>query len=89
MMEEKAVVDRIEEGKHAVLLVGEDEQEFIVPVDRLPDGVKSGSWLRVGVEGSELTILGTDQGEEDAAKQRIGDKLARLRQRGSGLKPSD
>ncbi len=85
--EEKAVVDRIEEGLF-VLLVGEDEQEFIVPLERLPEGAKSGSWLRVEVEGSELTVPGIDQDEEEeAVKQRIEDKLARLRQRGSRLKP--
>ena len=32
MMETKAVVDRIEEGSQAVLLAGEEEREFIVPV---------------------------------------------------------
>ncbi len=88
MMEEKAVLDRIEEGQHAVLLVGEEEREFIVPVERLPEGAKAGSWLRVQVDGESLTILGVDQGEEEAARLRIEDKMARLRQRGSKLRPS-
>ncbi len=85
-MEEKAVIDRIEEGKHAVLLVGEDERELVVPVERLPAGVGAGAWLRVRIEGEDLTILGVDQGEEEAAKQRIEDKMAQLRQRGSRLR---
>ena len=87
-MEEKAVVDRIEEGKHAVLLVGEEEREFVVPAERLPEGAKAGAWLRVRAEGESLTILGVDQGQEEAAKQRIEDKMARLRQRGSRLRPA-
>ena len=86
-METKAVVDRIEEGSQAVLLVGEEEREFIVPAERLPEGAGAGSWLQVGVEGSELTIRGIDRDEEDAVKQRIEDKLTRLRQRRSRLKP--
>ncbi len=86
--ETKAVVDRIEEDTQAVLLVGEDEREFIVPVERLPEKAKAGTWLRVNLEGMELTILGVDQGEEEAARQRIEDKMARLRQRGSRLRPS-
>ncbi len=88
MMEEKAVVDRIEEGRQAVLLVGEDEREFVVPVAQLPEGAGAGAWLRVRLEGAELTVLGIDQGEEEAARQRIEDKMARLRQRESRLKPN-
>lgn len=86
-METKAVVDRIEEGSQAVLLVGEDEREFIVPAERLPEGAGAGSWLQVAVEESELTIRGIDRGEEEATGRRIDEKLARLRQRGGRLKP--
>ncbi len=88
-MEAKAVVDRIEEGSQAVLLVGEDEREFVIPVEELPEGAGAGAWLRVRLEGADLTVLGIDQGEEDAARQRIEDKLARLRQRGSRSRPSE
>jgi hypothetical protein len=81
-METKAVVDRIEDGTHAVLLVGEEEREFVVAVEQLPAGAREGTWLRARVEGEELVVLGIDAGENEAVKQRIEDKLARLRQRG-------
>ncbi len=76
----------IVKAEYAVLLVGEEEREFVVPAERLPEGAKAGSWLQVQVDGESLTILGADQGEEEAARQRIEDKMARLRQRGSKLR---
>ena len=44
-----AVVDRIEDGTHAVLHVGPDEVELIVDVALLPHGTVEGDWLRVGL----------------------------------------
>lgn len=81
-METKAVVDRIEDGTHAVLLVGEEEREFVVAAEQLPAGAREGTWLRARVDGEVLVVLGIDAGENEAVKQRIDDKLARLRQRG-------
>jgi hypothetical protein len=43
-----AVVDRIEDGMHAVLLVGPDEVELVVDATLLPEGTVEGDWLRVG-----------------------------------------
>lgn len=43
-----AVVDRIEDGRHAVLLVGPDEAELVVDAVLLPEGTGEGDWLRVG-----------------------------------------
>ena len=44
-----AVVDRIEDGTHAVLHVGPDEVELIVDVALLPHDTVEGDWLRVGL----------------------------------------
>ena len=43
-----AVVDRIEDGLHAVLLVGPDEVELVVDATLLPEGTAEGDWLRIG-----------------------------------------
>ncbi|MEX1028136.1 MAG: DUF3006 domain-containing protein [Candidatus Paceibacterota bacterium] len=81
-MEEKAVIDRIEDGEQAVLLVGEDERERIVPVSSLPDDAKAGNWLKVRFDGDELVEAVVDLEETERVKERISDKMARLRQRG-------
>ncbi len=87
-METKAVLDRVEDGGRAVLLAGEHEREFTVPVGQLPAAARAGTWLRVRVHGAELTVLGIDDAEEQAARQRIEAKMARLRKRGSRLRPA-
>lgn len=79
---ERAVIDRIEDGRHAVLLVGENEREQVVPVDRLPEDAKSGSWLLVRFRGDELVEATVDEEETARVKTRIADKMARLRARG-------
>ncbi len=44
-----AVVDRIEDGTHAVLLVGADEVELVLDAALLPEGTREGDWLRIGL----------------------------------------
>jgi hypothetical protein len=46
--DDAAVVDRIVDGRHAVLLVGPAEVELHVDVALLPEGTAEGDWLRVG-----------------------------------------
>jgi len=81
---ERAVVDRIVETM-AVLLVGERETEYHVPVNSLPDGAGAGSWLRVTVNDSEVTSVLLDVEETKTVQTRIDEKLNRLRQRGRGI----
>jgi len=78
----KAVVDRIVDKRHAVLLVGENEVEKIVHVDKLPPGAGEGTWLRVEFEGDELVVAEVDAEETARVKARITAKMERLRQRG-------
>jgi hypothetical protein len=87
VVEEKAVIDRIEDDRLAVLLVGDDERELIVAMDRLPADAKAGSWLRVQLEDDQLIDAQIDEAQTQAVMQRISDKLALLRQRGRSLRP--
>jgi hypothetical protein len=81
-MNEKAVVDRIVDGTHAVLLVGDDEVERIIPASDLPDGAHPGVWLKVRFADDELVEATLDAEETRSVQQRIAAKLAQLRQRG-------
>jgi hypothetical protein len=77
----KAVIDRIVDGKHAVLLVGESEEEKIISYSLLPVGVGEGSWLNVQFDGDTLISIKADQSETDQRKKRIQDKMNLLRER--------
>ncbi len=80
----KAVIDRFE-GKYAVLILGEGERQLNVPRTLLPKKAKEGSWLQVEIENESLLSAVLDEAETDNAKQRIAEKLERLR-RGNHLK---
>lgn len=73
-----AVIDRFE-GDVVVLLVGADQQVRDVPRDQLPHGAQPGQWLRLVWDGSVITQIVIDDAATEAARQRIAEKLARLR----------
>ena len=77
---EKAVIDRIEGGQ-AILLIGEGEAERRVDAPRkcLPRGAREGAWLQVEMDGDRLVSAAIDEEETARAKQRILEKLERLR----------
>jgi hypothetical protein len=77
-MKMKAVIDRFE-GDKAVLLVGEEQDALVVPRAKLPKGVKEGHWLKVDVEDDRVLSAEIDEEETSRAKERIDEKLARLR----------
>jgi hypothetical protein len=88
-MNEQAVLDRVVDGQHAVLLVGPEEREQIVLVSDLPDDVHPGMWLQVQFEGDQLVEAAVDIQETERVRERIQKKLARLRKRGRKSRPDD
>jgi hypothetical protein len=71
----RAVVDRIEDGGVAVLLVGDDEQTRIdVPVSLLPDGVRDGDHLKISIT--------TDKRSRASAEERVRKLQEQLSQTG-------
>jgi len=71
------VVDRIEDGRHAVLLVGPAEVELVLDVAVLPEGTREGDWLRFGLTPDvELT---------ESRRSGLTDRLEHIRRtRGGG-----
>lgn len=74
---ERAVIDRIDEGL-AVLLVGDEERQIVVPLAKLPTGVGPGDWLRVTLEGGQVVQAVPDAGETARRKARIQTKMDRI-----------
>ncbi|GAK14422.1 DUF3006 domain-containing protein [Geomicrobium sp. JCM 19039] len=77
----QAVIDRIEDSIHAVLLVGEDEKERIVSVEALPDGVKEGEWLQLTIDDDQVTHIQQDREETERRESRIKNKMQQLQQK--------
>jgi hypothetical protein len=72
-----AVVDRIEDGGRAVLLVGPGEVELVVDAPLLPGDVQEGDWLRLTFRPDEALTA--------ARRGALAERLERIRRhRGGG-----
>ena len=72
----RAVIDRIEDGGTAVLLVGEDEHKVELPASLLPEGAESGSHLSI--------TLALDEVSRKEAEDRVKALQEKLEKRGGG-----
>lgn len=69
-----AAIDRIEDGRMAVLYVGDDEKMQIdIPLSLLPDGAQDGDHLRITVS--------IDKGSRDQAASRVKSLQEKLAQK--------
>jgi hypothetical protein len=74
----KAVIDRFE-GDQAVLLLSERQEQIVAPCKVLPNEAKQGDWLQIEIKNGEVVSAVIDEDETARAKQRIAEKLAKLR----------
>jgi hypothetical protein len=72
----RAVVDRIEDGGTAVLLVGEEELKVELPASLLPEGAEGGSHLSV--------TIALDEAARREAEERVKALQEKLEERGGG-----
>ena len=72
----RAVIDRIEHGGTAVVLVGEDEHKVELPASLLPEGAESGSHLSI--------TLALDEASRKEAEDRVKALQEKLEKRGGG-----
>jgi len=74
------VVDRIVDGRHAVLLIGPDEVELVIDLALLPAGTSEGDWFRLGLTADPaLTAARRNDAEQRLARlrrDRRGDRFS-------------
>jgi hypothetical protein len=75
----KGVIEQIIPHKQAVLLLGEDEEEVVIPCSMLPRGAKEGDWVKVERLEGAITRVEMDPEETAKTKARISAKLESLR----------
>ena len=77
---EKAVIDRIVDGKTAVILVGNKEYNY--PASKLPKGAQEGVWVFITINEGRIIAVSVDQKETEEVRRRIRSKMDKLRKRG-------
>lgn len=85
--EQKAVIDRIEDNTWAVLLIGQEQTEKIIPVEQLPQDAKEGTWLRLRLEEDTIREIIVDAEATTALRSRLASKLDQLRSRQRHFQP--
>ncbi len=78
-MYKKGVLEKIINNK-AVLLIGKEEKEVIIPTSKLPKGVKIGEWLKIKLV-EKIEEINIDKKETEIVKSRIKKKMDRLRKK--------
>jgi hypothetical protein len=81
---DRAVIDRLVDGATAVLLVGPDEDELLVPVGSLPAGAVAGSWVVLDLAADPAAVVEVDVELTEARRHGFETRLERLRQRRTG-----
>lgn len=82
----KGYLDRIEDEKHAVILIEENNQEIIIPVIDLPEGSKEKTWLRLKEDNGSYRVIAIDEEKTIQESKRSEDLMAQLRARSKGSK---
>ncbi|WP_161524620.1 DUF3006 domain-containing protein [Alteribacter lacisalsi] len=81
MGKKHAVLDRIEDGQWAVLLVGTEEKEVILPVSKMPGGAGEGDWFTVTLVGDTVSSVTRDEQASAQAREEISSKMETLKKR--------
>ena len=74
----KGILDRIEDGRHAVILVEEEGIELVLPANRLPEGSQVNSWFTIDAENGQLAVTLDEEATFSKSKQ-ADDLMTRLR----------
>lgn len=80
----KGVLDRMEDGKWAVILLEEVNREIIVPAAELPEGSRIKSWFDIDFDDSGIVSIELDPRSTAIKEQRVEQLMRNLRSRRSG-----
>lgn len=75
----KGVLDRIVDGKHAVILVEEVGREYVLDVSRLPNNSKEGVWYDLTIEDDEIVEMRINEETQEEMEKKINNIMDKLR----------
>ena len=80
----KGMLDRIEDGFNAVILLEEQKREIVIPITQLPAGSQVNSWFTITLENGEIASIEADENLAQEKSARAQSLMQRLRGRKSG-----
>lgn len=77
-----AVVDRISEGKFAVILAEEINKEFIIPIEKATIPLRPGLWLDITLnEKNQIETMQANETLTNEKAQSVSNMMEKLRKR--------
>lgn len=77
-----AVVDRISEGKHAVIIAEEINKEFIIDVGTVNTALREGLWVDLFLDNAgSITEVKPNEETTERKKAKVSNVMDRLRKR--------
>ncbi|MGI2328673.1 DUF3006 domain-containing protein [Planococcus sp. YIM B11945] len=80
----KGMLDRIEDGAHAVIVMEEHGQEISVPVSQLPEGSHVHAWFSITIENETVVSILLDEKTTEEKSAYASSLRKRLRAKRSG-----
>lgn len=80
----KGILDRIVDGRYAVILIEEAQREIVLPADCLPEGSEIHSWFDIELDGEEVKSISRDVETEAAKEQQVDALMEKLRAKKGG-----
>lgn len=80
----KGILDRIEDGDQAVILIEEIQKALIVPLNELPTGSKVNTFFHVQERGGNYKITSIDSESTRREAKKSEDLIEKLRRKSSG-----
>lgn len=80
----KGILDRIEDGQHAVILVEDLQREIVIPADCLPSGSKVHSWFDIVWEDEEIKSISLEAETAAAKEEQVEGLMQKLKEKQSG-----
>ncbi|MRH41443.1 DUF3006 family protein [Aquibacillus halophilus] len=82
----KGYLDRIEEGKFAVILVDEINKEFILPKAELPVGSSEQSYFDLTIENDKITSLKLNEQTTSTEQEKVDNLISKIRSKNKDSK---
>ncbi|MCT2537707.1 DUF3006 domain-containing protein [Aquibacillus koreensis] len=82
----KGVLDRIEDGKYAVIIAEEVNKQFVILKDRLPNESQVSDWFDLQVEGDKIIDIQFDQLTTREKEAQIKNTRQRVQRKKTGSK---
>ena len=80
----RGTLNRIEDGRFAVILLEEEQKEIVFPAAHLPEGSQVNSWFEIVLDGEDIISISLDEDSRKAKETEARSLMRKLRRKNGG-----